>query len=185
VRVVIIDARGSARTAGHLDALVRAALAKTAHPSTKRVAPESIVVAGHEEHAVARAQTAERRHLAREPLRAAVHEIARHRDQVGRERVHPLGEPRRECAAEQRADVDVGDLDDAEAVERARPACDLERLAPQPRRREPAAQTRRDGCRRDPEHDRGTPRGRRVADRRRRLGGARHSARGPQRGVAR
>ena len=84
------------------------------------VAAVVLVVARHEEDAVRGFEVADGGHLAGEGLHAAVHEVACEGDQVGAERVG-LGDNGGELGPVERgADVDVGDLGDAEALEARR-----------------------------------------------------------------
>ena len=147
IAVRVVDAREVERrlALADRDALVaQRPPAALGHARDPRVgARVEVVVARHEEDAVARAQLAQRLHLRADARDAAVHEIAGHCDEVRVEPVHDPGDRRGEAAVEQRADVHVRDLRDAEAVERRGPARQRDLDALHAGRREPAAQ--RDG----------------------------------------
>src|SRR5262249_43473366 len=84
-------------------------------------AREVVVVSGYEKRPVPRIESAKRLDLAGEALDAAVDEVAGDRDHVWLKRVDAGDDRFRETPAEERADVHVGELHDAEGVERARP----------------------------------------------------------------
>ena len=81
-----------------------------------------LVIAGNEEDAVARAQFGEWRDRVAQHADAAVDEIAGDRDDVGRERVGAVDDVLDDVAPDRRADVEIGDLGDGQAVVRARQA---------------------------------------------------------------
>ncbi|VCE51770.1 Uncharacterised protein [Burkholderia pseudomallei] len=77
-----------------------------------------LVVARHDECAVARAQPPERRRMAGQLRDRAVDDVTRHRDEIRREPVDRVDDRLHVAALDRRADMDVADLHDREAVER-------------------------------------------------------------------
>ena len=83
-----------------------------------------LVVAGHEEGAVGRFEPGQRRHVRRQVAHAAVDQVAGHRHHVGADPVHGLDDRTHIRPADGRADVDIADLRDREAVQRRRQRID-------------------------------------------------------------
>ena len=75
------------------------------------------MVAGDRVDAVPRAQLGERGDLVAQVLDVAVDEIAGQHDQVRRQPVRLIDDVLDEVAVDRQADVEVGELDDREAVE--------------------------------------------------------------------
>jgi len=111
-----------------------------------------IVVAGDEVDAVGRAQLGQGRDLGGEVADAAVDEVAGDGDQVRGERTASLHQMSREAAVEQRADVQVAELHDAETVEPGRQARQRDLDALQTRRGQGSAQAGAAGEERHREH---------------------------------
>ena len=78
------------------------------------------MVAGDREHAVLGAQLRERRDVVAQVGDRAVDEVAGERDEVRREPVRVIDDALDERAIDREPDVEIGELDDREAVERAR-----------------------------------------------------------------
>ena len=109
------------RAAADRDALV----AQVAHAEPRDLGDPRIgagvvlVVAGHREHAVLRAQLAERRDIVAQIVDRAVDQVAGQRDQIRRQRVGVRDHALDERAIDRHADVQVRELHDREAIERA------------------------------------------------------------------
>ena len=167
VAAVIVHAREvEALRAADRDALVaQHAHAELAHPLDPGLAARvDVVVARHEEDAVAPAQGGEGRDLVAQALDAPSTRspvtATRSGASAFTRSVSAAAKPRPST----RADVDVADLHDAEAVERARPARQRDLDAPHRRHPQPVAQREPRRRRHARRHQRGT-RARDVASR--------------------
>jgi len=165
VRVVVVDPREVEGRVCFADgnALVpehpHTELAQKRRPGVRT--REVIVIARDEENPVARAQVCQGRDLVGEEMHAAVHHVARNRDEVGFEGVDACGGLLSEGSAKDGTDVEIAHLNDAEAVERPGPALDLDPESRDPRRakgRTQAKGARRecDQAHRDSAHSRGS-----------------------------
>ena len=99
-----------------------------------------IVVARHEEDPVASAETRKGSDLVAQDLDAPIDQIARHGDQIGIECIHAIRKLLRKVAPQNRTNVNVADLNDAETVERPGPARQAHLDAQQHRGRQAVSQ---------------------------------------------
>ena len=131
-RARVVDACEVEQAAADLDALVaQHADAERLQVRDPRVRPRVVlVIAGDEEHAVARAQVAQRLDERRELLDRTVDQIARDDDHVGRQGVRLADHLLHEVAPDGRPDVHVGELHDAIPRRGARQACQRDAHAP-------------------------------------------------------
>jgi hypothetical protein len=143
----------------NLDAFV----AKCSHPKLTRLrdprnnARVVVVIPCNEEDTALRAKPAKRSNFIGEGSHVTIRQVARHRDQIRGEIIHPTHDVLCKSPAENLPDVDVRDLDDPESIQRSWPALELD-LHPLVARRAHAR------SKRDDSRDRNTARHQRRSD---------------------
>lgn len=98
-------------------------LLAAAHPGIR--AGVDVVVAGNEVHPVSCRKRSERLDLPADVLDLPIDEIASHCHEVWKKRVHAIGDFFRKAPAMDRADVEVGDLNDPKSIEMRWPAIEV------------------------------------------------------------